>query len=214
MSYKLLESGERADFTTLALDVDKNELRVLANYPAPYNASWVEPCKPNGRIDRLIGLSEGDESGLLYTFEVDHEREACRITSQQPTLGAPGHCKFVKCYCYNGINVDYIVTTLRDGSALALATVSLYEALAISLTMPVSGRFNCTISHQNQRRKYALARRISANRNYTRIPLQISYTWPQRRPPAPMPPAPDPRRPARDAVCSRPRSRPRLDLES
>lgn len=104
MSYKLLVSGERADFTTLALDVDQKELRVLANYPAPANASWVEPCKSNGRLDRLIGLSERDESGLLYTFEVDHEREACRITSQQPTLGAPGHCKLLKYYCYDNIN--------------------------------------------------------------------------------------------------------------
>ncbi|OJJ02458.1 hypothetical protein ASPVEDRAFT_151102 [Aspergillus versicolor CBS 583.65] len=105
MSYKLLVSGERANFTTLALDVDKKELRLLANYPAPHNASWVEPCKSQGSTDRLIGLSEGEEAGLLYTFEVDHEREACRITSQQPTLGAPGH--FI---------------TLRDGSAFALAT--------------------------------------------------------------------------------------------
>lgn len=93
MSYKLLVSGERANFTTLALDADKKELRAVANYPAPYNASWVEPCKSQGSTDRLIGLSEGEEAGLLYTFEVDHEREACRITSQQPTLGAPGHCK-------------------------------------------------------------------------------------------------------------------------
>ncbi|KAL4799014.1 Lactonase, 7-bladed beta-propeller-domain-containing protein [Aspergillus venezuelensis] len=105
MAYKLLLSGERADFTTVDFDVDKKELRVLANYPAPFNASWVEPASSQGGVDSLIGLSEGDEAGLLFTFDIDHAREACTITSQQPTLGAPGH--FAK---------------LRDGSAIALAT--------------------------------------------------------------------------------------------
>ncbi|KAL4893489.1 putative isomerase YbhE [Aspergillus ambiguus] len=102
---KLLISGERADFTTLALDLDRKELSILANYAAPFNASWVELSSSQGSIDRLVGLSEGNESGLLYIFEIDHAQKTCKITSQQPTMGAPGH-----------------FTTLRDGSALALAT--------------------------------------------------------------------------------------------
>ncbi|KAL4939486.1 hypothetical protein BDV06DRAFT_214252 [Aspergillus oleicola] len=105
MTYKLLLSGERADFTTLELDVGKKELRILANHPAPFNASWVEPASSQGGVDSLIGLSEGDEAGLLYTFEIDHAGKAYRITSQQPTLGAPGH-----------------FATLWDGSGVALAT--------------------------------------------------------------------------------------------
>ncbi|OJJ96651.1 hypothetical protein ASPACDRAFT_63549 [Aspergillus aculeatus ATCC 16872] len=105
MHYKLLLSGDRADFTTLALDLDKKKLSILANYAAPYNASWVEPVTSQGSVDQLLGLSEGDDAGLLYSFEVDHAHKACKITSQQPTLGAPGH-----------------FLTLRDKSALALAT--------------------------------------------------------------------------------------------
>jgi hypothetical protein len=93
MKHKLLISGERADFTTLELDLEKKELRVLANYPAPFNASWIEPTSTKQSTDRLVGLSEGVESGLLFTFEIDHTAKACKITSQQPTLGAPGHCK-------------------------------------------------------------------------------------------------------------------------
>ncbi|KAL4901550.1 hypothetical protein BDW74DRAFT_170019 [Aspergillus multicolor] len=105
MQHKLLVSGDRASFTTLSLDLTKKELNILAEYPAPYNASWVEPVSSQGSIDRSIGLSEGDESGLLYTFEIDHNAKTYSITSQQATLGAPGH--FI---------------TLCDGSALALAT--------------------------------------------------------------------------------------------
>ncbi|SPO00334.1 uncharacterized protein DNG_03179 [Cephalotrichum gorgonifer] len=105
MKRTLLISGERADFTTLSLDLDKKKLSLVANYPAPSNASWVEPSSSHGDVDRLIGLSEIEESGLLYTFEIDHAQKTCRITSQQPTLGAPGH--FI---------------TLRDRSALAIVT--------------------------------------------------------------------------------------------
>ncbi|KAL4749217.1 hypothetical protein BDW72DRAFT_195038 [Aspergillus terricola var. indicus] len=94
-----------AYFHTLALDVAKKELRVLADYPAPFNASWVEPAASQGDIDHLVGLSEGTESGLLYTFEINHAQKACRTTSQQQTRGAPAH--FI---------------TLRDRSAIALAT--------------------------------------------------------------------------------------------
>ena len=92
MYYKLLISGERADFTTLALDLDKKELSILANYAAPFNSSWTELSSSQGGIDHLIGLSEGIESGLLYNFEIDHAQKTCKITSQQATLAAPSHC--------------------------------------------------------------------------------------------------------------------------
>lgn len=93
MKPTLLISGNRAHFTTLALDLEKKELSIVANYPAPTNASWVEPSSSDGDICRLVGLSEDDESGLLYTFEIDHAQKTCKITSQQPTLGAPAHCE-------------------------------------------------------------------------------------------------------------------------
>ncbi|KAG6364508.1 hypothetical protein INS49_006109 [Diaporthe citri] len=105
MNRTLLISGQRANFTTLSLDVDKRELSIVAECPGPFNVSWVEPLASHGDVDRLVGLSEGDESGLLYTFEIDHEQKTCNITSQKSTLGAPAH--FV---------------TLPDGSALALST--------------------------------------------------------------------------------------------
>ncbi|KAL2410964.1 hypothetical protein ABEF95_002794 [Exophiala dermatitidis] len=101
----LLLSGDRANFTTLTLDLDRKELSVAANYPAPYNVSWVERSSSHGDLDRLVGLSEGLETGLLFTFEIDHTQNICKITSQQPTLGAPAH--FI---------------TLQDTSALALGT--------------------------------------------------------------------------------------------
>lgn len=93
MKPTLLISGDRADFTTLALDVERKKLSLVANYPAPANASWVEPTSSHGDVDRLVGLSEGEESGLLYTFEINHAQKTCKITSQKPTLGAPGHSK-------------------------------------------------------------------------------------------------------------------------
>jgi hypothetical protein len=93
MKRTLLISGERADFTTLALDLDRKELSVLANYPGFFNVSWVERSSSQGSIDRLIGLSEGLERGLLYSFEIDHAGKTCKTTSQQPTLGAPAHCE-------------------------------------------------------------------------------------------------------------------------
>lgn len=93
MKRTLLISGNRAHFTTLALDLENKELSFVANYPAPANASWVEPSSSDGDISRLVGLSEDDESGLLYTFEIDHAQKTCEITSQQSTLGAPAHCE-------------------------------------------------------------------------------------------------------------------------
>lgn len=93
MKRTLLISGQRANFTTLVLDVDKGELSPVADYPGPFNVSWVEPSSSQGGVDRLVGLSEGDESGLLYTFEIDHAQKTCNITSQKSTLGAPAHCE-------------------------------------------------------------------------------------------------------------------------
>ena len=93
MERTLLLSGKRADFTTLTLDLNKKELRVNANYPAPPNSSWIEPSSSHRGVDRLIGLSETKNPGLLYTFEIDHANKSCKITSQQPTLDAPAHCK-------------------------------------------------------------------------------------------------------------------------
>ncbi|CAG9957142.1 unnamed protein product [Clonostachys rosea f. rosea IK726] len=121
MSYTILLSGDRANFTTVSFDANQKKLAVTANYPSPFNASWVEPSSSLGPIDRLIGLSEGIESGSLYTFEIDHQQKTCKITSLQTTLGAPAH--FI---------------TLHDKSALALGTylggsVALYH---ISITEP------------------------------------------------------------------------------
>ncbi|KAF5589948.1 hypothetical protein FPCIR_6577 [Fusarium pseudocircinatum] len=105
MKPSILLSGDRANFTILAVDLEKGEIKIVADYPAPENVSWVEPEFSTGNIDRLIGLSEGEESGLLFTFEIDHSKKICNITSRQPTLGAPAH--FI---------------TLQDKTALVLGT--------------------------------------------------------------------------------------------
>lgn len=94
MKRKLLISGLRADFTTLSLDSDEKNLEILANYAAPFNASWIEHISSQGDVDNLYGLSEDDDAGLIYTFQIDHTQISCVITSQQPTLGAPAHCKY------------------------------------------------------------------------------------------------------------------------
>lgn len=128
MKRTLLISGHRANFTTLSLDVDKRELSILAEYPAPFNVSWVEPWSSRGDVDSLIGLSEGSEAGLLYTFEIDHARKSCNITSQKSTLGDPAHCKYEvlpgSIVFGIGIHMYWTVGTLHDRSALALSTVS------------------------------------------------------------------------------------------
>ncbi|RGP63758.1 hypothetical protein FSPOR_8365 [Fusarium sporotrichioides] len=105
MKPSLLISGDRATFTTLAVDFEKGEIKIVANYPAPYNVSWAEPTGSTGYVDRLVGLSEGEDSGSLFTFEIDYTQKTCQITSQQPTLGAPAH---------------FII--LRDKTALAIGT--------------------------------------------------------------------------------------------
>lgn len=93
MSYKLLISGDREEFTTLALDADAKKLSIIANYQAPYNVSWVERSSSCGDVDRLIGFSEGLEKGFIFTFDMDHSKSTFNYTSQQPCLGAPAHCK-------------------------------------------------------------------------------------------------------------------------
>lgn len=89
---KLLLSGERENFTVVSFEPEQRTISVDAQYPAPFNASWIEPQRVNGQVDQLIGLSEGEEAGLVYTFEIDHGTKTSRITSQQFTLGAPAHC--------------------------------------------------------------------------------------------------------------------------
>ncbi|KAK9466981.1 putative isomerase YbhE [Lipomyces arxii] len=105
MARKLLLSGERADFTVVDFDEGSKKLSIVANYPSPENASWVETTSTEGSVNRFIGLSGGLSVGSLYTFEIDHANDTCKITSQQPTLGAPAH--FI---------------TLGDKSALVLGT--------------------------------------------------------------------------------------------
>lgn len=92
MKNTILLSGDRANYSVLSFDTEKQELNVVASYPAPYNVSWAERESTRGQVDRFVGLSEGEEAGLLYTFEIDHVNNACQITSQQESLGAPAHC--------------------------------------------------------------------------------------------------------------------------
>ena len=91
MTHKLLISGGRDNFDVLIFDSNAGTLELSHSYPAPFNASWTEPIISQGDVDSLLGLSEGDDAGLIYTFEIDHEKKRCNITSQQPTLGAPAH---------------------------------------------------------------------------------------------------------------------------
>lgn len=93
MAHKILVSGERANFTVLEFDSQTRNVVPIEDHVAPFNASWIEMSKTDGQIDRLFGLSEGEDSGLLYTFDVDHGQGTCQITSERPTLGAPAHCK-------------------------------------------------------------------------------------------------------------------------
>lgn len=94
MVRNLLISGDRANFTTLAFDEGEKKLTILANYKGVFNASWVEPISSQGNVHNLVGLSEGTEGGLLYTFEVNFVQKTLKIKSQQPTRGAPAHCEF------------------------------------------------------------------------------------------------------------------------
>lgn len=123
MIHRLLVSGERKSFTTLSFDDGNGELRKLVDFPAPYNASWVELSSSQEDRQCLIGLSEGEESGFLYTFEIDHERLKCTLTSQQATLGAPAHCKFIEPSFIIFLELIQSVITLQDQSAIALSTV-------------------------------------------------------------------------------------------
>ncbi|GAT26303.1 hypothetical protein RIB2604_02008850 [Aspergillus luchuensis] len=136
MQYRLLLAGDRADFTTLEFDQKRGKLSILANYAAPFNASWVELSSSQRGLDQLVGLSEGNESGLLYTFEIDHLKKDYTITSQLPTLGAPGHCSD---------NLVSLVVKLHDNTALALGT---YLGGSVAL-YPISRTDNGKILLQN-----------------------------------------------------------------
>ncbi|KAI6750447.1 hypothetical protein HG530_014728 [Fusarium avenaceum] len=116
MRPSLLLSGDRADFTTLSVDFEKGEIKIVANYPAPENVSWVEPESSSGSVDRLVALSEGEEYGLLFTLEIDHSQKTCNITSQQPTLGAPAHCDWQ----YLGGSVALYPITITEAEGLRL----------------------------------------------------------------------------------------------
>jgi 6-phosphogluconolactonase (cycloisomerase 2 family) len=101
---RLLISGDRANFTTLEFDTTNSELRILADYAAPCNASWTERSCSQGGVDHLIGISEDEKSALVYTFQIDHDQQSCKITSQQETSAGPCHCKFsLPCFvcCYS-----------------------------------------------------------------------------------------------------------------
>jgi len=91
----LLLSGERSNLTVVEFDTDSHKLAVTAEYPAPFNVSWTEPLPSEEKLDHLVGLSEGEESGLIFTFDIDHGINTCEITRQQETLGAPAHLQLL-----------------------------------------------------------------------------------------------------------------------
>nr|KIR46978.1 hypothetical protein I312_03874 [Cryptococcus bacillisporus CA1280] len=107
MGYRLIASGDRPTFTVLEFDPAHSALKLERNYPAPYNCSWLEKSpfrqQSDGTVDKLFALSEGDEKGELFTFELDGKD--IKITSREPTLGAPAHFQ-----------------VLSDRSAVVLAT--------------------------------------------------------------------------------------------
>ncbi|OXC67696.1 hypothetical protein AYX13_03782 [Cryptococcus neoformans] len=107
MGYRLIASGDRPSFTVLEFDPAQSALKLEHNYPAPHNCSWLEksPFRQGGdsTVDKLFALSEGDEKGELFTFELDGKDVT--ITSREPTLGAPAQFQI-----------------LSDRSAVVLAT--------------------------------------------------------------------------------------------
>ncbi|KIR29558.1 hypothetical protein I309_01627 [Cryptococcus deuterogattii LA55] len=107
MGYRLIASGDRPTFTVLKFDPAHSALNLERNYPAPYNCSWLEKSpfrqQSDSAVDKLFGLSEGDEKGELFTFELDGK--GIKITSREPTLGAPAQFQ-----------------VLSDRSAVVLAT--------------------------------------------------------------------------------------------
>ncbi|KAJ3549629.1 hypothetical protein NM208_g408 [Fusarium decemcellulare] len=133
MKPMLLLSGDRLNFTTVTVDLENGELNIVANYPAPYNVSWVEPASSYGNVDRLVGLSEGEESGLLFTFEIDHAQKTCNVTSQQSTLGAPAHCNHYAtrqiCAGYLGGSAALYPISITENDGLTLQDASKTELL-------------------------------------------------------------------------------------
>ncbi|EAL20712.1 hypothetical protein CNBE0770 [Cryptococcus deneoformans B-3501A] len=107
MGYRLIASGDRPSFTVIEFDPAQSALKLEHNYPAPHNCSWLEKSpfrqENDGTVDKLFALSEGDEKGELFTFEL--HGEDVKITSREPTLGAPAQFQL-----------------LSDRSAVVLAT--------------------------------------------------------------------------------------------
>lgn len=95
MSRTLLLSGDRAEFSTLSFDTETKELTLLGSYAAPKNASWVEFLLSQGDTKHFIGLSETEDLGWLYSFEIDEAQKTCQITSREPTSGDPSHCNIL-----------------------------------------------------------------------------------------------------------------------
>ena len=110
----LLLSGERSNLTVVEFDTDSHKLAVTAEYPAPFNVSWTEPLPSEEKLDHLVGLSEGEESGLIFTFDIDHGINTCEITRQQETLGAPAHCACRPACSYFGALMERSAALVRS----------------------------------------------------------------------------------------------------
>lgn len=93
MSRTLLLSGDRAEFSALCFDTKTKKVILLGSYAAPKNASWVEFLSSQGDTKHFIGLSETEDLGWLYSFEINEVQKTCQITSREPTSGDPAHCK-------------------------------------------------------------------------------------------------------------------------
>jgi hypothetical protein len=66
MQSATLLSGDRANYTVVAFDAEKQELNAIASYPAPYNVSWAERESTRGHVDRFVGLSEGRSRASVH----------------------------------------------------------------------------------------------------------------------------------------------------
>lgn len=112
MGYRLIASGDRPSFTVLEFDPVQSALKLEHNYPAPHNCSWLEKSpfrqESDGTVDKLFALSEGDEKGELFTFELDGKD--VKITSREPTLGAPAQCEYIKHWVAYALQVIFVLT--------------------------------------------------------------------------------------------------------
>lgn len=112
MGYRLIASGDRPSFTVIEFDPAQSALKLEHNYPAPHNCSWLEKSpfrqENDGTVDKLFALSEGDEKGELFTFEL--HGEDVKITSREPTLGAPAQCEYIKRWVAYALQVIFALT--------------------------------------------------------------------------------------------------------